>query len=305
MKRLCTFLLIGLPLYTQGQNSIDLFTISGFHGIPAAYSAPLSGKATETGGLLNLKMPIVLSDKTIWYSDFTYSLFSVSTNLDSEPQDYLTSMRLHGFILQTGIAQILNEKNGFQLLFVPRYNTDFRGSDSKNWQFGAIALYEHRYHDKLMMRFGALFNYELFGPLLSPLVYLDWKLSDRWNIIGLFPINLKVNYKISDQLIGGFSHFGFTTTYRLGQEEFRTDYMERNSIDETLFLRWKMIGNLHVETRIGYSLGRVYEQYEADQTMKFRLSIIHIGDDRMLKNVLFNSGPIGSIRLVYNLPLDN
>jgi hypothetical protein len=305
MKRWCTYLLMAIPFLSQGQNSIDLFTLSGFYGAPAAYTAPLNGRATESGGLINLKVPIVLSDKTMWYTDFTYSLFTITTDLNPEPQDYLTSMRMHGFILQTGIAQKINDTNGFQLLFVPRYNTDFKSTDKKNWQFGGIALYEHRYRENLLMRYGALFNYELFGPLLSPLVYLDWRLSDRWSIIGLVPINLKVNYKISNQLIGGFSHFGFTTTYRLGQEEFRTDYIERVSIDETLFLRLKMMGNLHLETRVGYTIGRVYEQYEADETMKFRLSIIHIGDNREMKNVLFTSGLIGSVRLVYNLPLDH
>lgn len=286
-----------------GQNSIDLLTVAGFMGFPSAYEAPLNGKATETNLFVNAKAPIVLNDKTIWFNDLTYSGFTITTNLNPEPTGYLTSMRVHAFILQTGISRKLNEKNGYQLLFVPRYNTDFNGSDPKNWQFGGIALYEHRYHDNLMMRFGAMFNQELFGPLLVPLAYIDWRMNDRWSMVGLFPIHLKVNYAVNENLTVGFSHFGFITTYRIRQREFKTDYIERNSIDEALFARWRIAGNIHLETRLGYSLARVYEQYAEGEQMDLRLSIIRFGDDRVKKNVAFASGPMASVRLVYNLPL--
>lgn len=300
-------IILGLVVYTfavQAQPAIDLFTVSGFSGMPAAYYQPLTGKARESGSLINLKLPIVTSQKTIWYNDLTYSRYTITTDLDPEPDDQITALRLHAFIFQTGIVRKLNDRSGIQFLVVPRYTTDFNGGDRKSWQLGAIALYEHRAHERLMMRYGTMYNGELFGPLLVPLVYLEWTINDRWNITGLMPINLKVNYTLTERLITGFSHFGFITTYRLGQEEFKTNYIERNSIDETVFVRWKMMGNLHLETRMGYSLSRVYEQYEESQKMKLRIALIRIGDDRELKNVNFNSGPIASIRLVYALPID-
>jgi hypothetical protein len=304
MKYGSILLFFCISIVLHAQPSIDLFTLSGVYAIPASYQNPLNGKATESGTLINLKVPIKCSEKTVWFSDFTYTLYSIKTDLDPEPVDMLTSMKLHAFILQTGISQKLDDRNGFQLLLVPRYTTDFEGSDKKNWQLGAIGLYEHRVSQRLLMRFGALYNGELFGSLIVPLVYMDWQLNDRWSIIGLLPINLKVNYKINDRLLTGFSHFGFITTYRINQEEFKSDYVERNSIDETLFLRWKMMGNLHLETRVGYSLSREYGQYAEDQKMDLRISLISIGDDRIQKNVNFNSGPLISFRLVYSLPLD-
>jgi len=273
------------------------------YGFPSAYQEPLNGKAAETNLLVNLKLPMKINQKTLWYNDFTYSGFNITTDLPSEPTAYLTSMRLHGFILQTGIVQKLDDRNGFQLLFVPRYMSDFKGSDSKSWQFGGIALYEHRSHERLLMRFGALYNQELFGPLVVPLVYLDWQMNDKWSMVGLMPISLKISYKVSDKLTAGFSHFGFITTYCLGQEEFKGDYIERNSIDEALFARWNIRGNFFIETRFGYSLSRVYEQYDESEEMDLRLSIVRFGDNREPKNLNFNNGPIASLRVVYSLPI--
>jgi hypothetical protein len=287
----------------SAQSFIDILTLGGVVGMPSAYQQPLNGKATESNLLVNLKLPIKFNEKTIWYNDFAYSGFNVTNDIDVRPTEYLTAMRMHGIILQTGIVQKINDRNGFQLLAVPRYMSDFKGGDSKSWQLGAIALFEHRNHDRLLTRYGVLYNQELFGPLLVPLFYLDWQLNDRWSITGLVPINLKVSYKVNESLTAGFSHFGFITTYRLGQEEFKTDYIERNSIDEALFARWNTHGNFFIETRIGYSLSRVYEQYNADEKMDFRLSIVRIGDDRESKNVNFDNGLIASVRLVYSLPL--
>lgn len=305
MKYNIVLLFLFFSAVLRAQPTIDLFTLSGVYGSPSSYQEPPDGKATESGMLINLKIPVKLSEKTIWINDLTYTLFSIKNDLDPEPVDWLTSMKLHAFILQTGISQKLNDQNGFQFLLVPRFTTDFEGSDRKNWQFGAIGLYEHRFTKKLLMRFGALYNQELFGPLVVPLIFTDWQISDRWSITGLIPIQLKVNYKINERLVTGFSHFGFITTYRINQEEFESDYIERNSIDESLFVRWKMMGNLHLETRVGYSLSREYAQYTEDQKMDLRISLISIGDDRIQKNINFNSGPIISFRLVYALPLDN
>jgi hypothetical protein len=299
------FFICAFPFTVSAQSSIDLFTLAGSYGFPAPYQKPLNGEAKELGLLFNLKVPVKISGKTIWYNDLTYTRHTINADLNPKPADMLTSMKLHAFIFQTGIAQKINDRSGFQLLLVPRYTTDFEGSSSRNnWQMGAIGLYEHRFSSRLLMRFGALYNGELFGPLLVPLIYTDWQLSEKWNINGLFPINLKVSYQINERLSGGYSHFGFITTYAINQPEFNTDYVERNSIDETLFIRWKMINNLHVETRFGYALSRVYEQYDQNEKMDLRLSIIGFGDNRTQKNVSFNSGPIMSLRLVYNLPLD-
>jgi len=186
---------------------------------------------------------------------------------------------------------------------VPRFMTDFENVNGKNWQFGAIGLYEKRYHEKLMMRFGLLYNQELFGPILTPLVHIDWQFAPKWSIVGMLPIYAKINYHASENLTMGFSHFGLTTTYRLGNIAYENDYIERSSIDLTLFLRQRIVGNIHIEGRFGYALSRKYEQYAEDQKLDLRIIIFNFGDNRIVKNTGFNDGLIANIRVVYNLPL--
>jgi hypothetical protein len=295
-------LLLALP--ATSQHSLDIFTLSGLFTVPGAYESPLMGEGHESGLTVNLKVPVVLRPGAIWYNDFSYSLHRVTTDLNPEPSGMLTSLKVQGMILQTGLVKSLGENKGLQLLFVPRFMTDTHGSDSKSWQFGGIGLYEKRMSDKLLMRFGALYNSELFGPLAMPLVYLDWKAGERWTVTGLLPIQLKVNYHVSERFTTGISHFGLVQTFRVAQAGFEGDYIERTAIDLTLFGRWKVAGGLHLETRFGYSVDRKYVQYDEDQQVDFRLSIIGFGDDRVQKNVAFAPGPIAQVRLVYAIKTD-
>ncbi len=284
------------------QESIDLLTISGRYGFPQSYKTDFPGKATEYGSLVNLKFPIRFSESTIWYNDLTYNFSYVRSDYKL-PDSLADPINLSGFIFQTGLVQRIDETKAFQILFVPRFMTDFENADGNSLQLGAIVLYEKRFHDRLMMRFGAMYNDEFGGPFLVPLVYVDWIISERWNVSGLFPIYGKLNYKVNENFTAGISHFGLITSYRLGNPNYAGDYMERTSIDLTLFGRHRIAGNIHLEGRFGYALGREYAQYAEDQKADFRISIISFGDDRVQKNVSFNSGLIADLRLVYNLPL--
>lgn len=294
---LCTF-------HSIAQESIDLFTVSLRYGTPSSYATQYAGKGTETGGLVNLTVPIVLNESktSIWYNSLVYTQATVKNN-EITPPDIVNPISLHGFILRTGFVKNFDNGTGFQVLFVPRFMTDFDNVSSKNWQFGGIVMYQVRYSQKLRLRYGFLYNQELFGPLLTPLLDVNWQLSDKWSIVGTLPISAKVSYRANENMTMGFSHFALTTSFRLGNPAYQDDYIERTSIDLTLFLRQRIVGNIHVEGRFGHTLDRQYAQYAEDQKLGLRLMIVDFGDDRVQKNAEINNGFIANIRLVYNLPL--
>ena len=299
---IASILLLLIFISARAQQSIDLFTISGRYAMPRAYDHTYSGKATETGALVNIKLPIVFSEKTIWYNDLLYSP-AVITNNETMPEGIANPIVVHGFILQTGLVKKLANNTALQILLVPRFMTDFADVNRKNWQLGGIVLFEKRYHDNLMMRFGMLYNQERFGPILTPLVHLDWQFAPKWSFVGLLPIYAKINYQANENTVVGLSYFGLTTTYRLGNIAYRDDYIERFSIDMALFLRQRLFGNVHLEGRVGHTIDRQYEQYAEDQKLDLRIILFDFGDNRVAKNVDFKDGMFANLRLVYSLPL--
>ena len=303
MKRFTLFIVVGvICLCISAQNSIDVLTISGRYGFPQSYEKGFPGKATESGGLLNLKLGVKICKSTMWANDISYIHSRVNSDVQM-PQDVADPIKLHGFIHQTGFIRKINESHALWMVFTPRYMTDLHESSETSLQLGGTFLFEKEFNNNLKMRYGAMFNQEFFGPMVVPLVYLKWHIADKWDISGLLPISSKIKYTANDRINLGIGHFGLITSYRLGEPENAVYYIERKCIDIFLFGRYRLLGNFHAEGRVGYALSRDYAQYETNEKMDFRLSIISFGDNRTQYNTSFNDGPIIDLRLVYNLPL--
>jgi len=304
MKRLFTFLTCFFSVMLHSQERLDLLTISGNFGVPAAYDSIYKGKATESGFTAAAVAPVRLTEQSIWYTGLNYLFWSVDSD-ETLPDQVMNPIQIHGVLMRTGL--IHNTENGhtLQVLLFPRLMSDFQDVTIDHFQLGAIATYGKRYHKGLKLAFGILFNQEFFGPNLVPLVDINWKLSPRWTLSGLFPIYAKATYKAHKRLDIGWSHFGLVTTYRLGAAEFQGDYIDRRSIDETLYARYQLFGNFFLEGRIGYSFGRSYTQFAADQKVDLTLPLISIGDGRTARTSSIESGMIASLRLVYSIPISN
>lgn len=303
MKRVIfLFLLVQIYIGASGQKSLDIFTLSGRYGFPKSYESTYNEKATETGSMVALTLPVKLSEKTIWLVSFNHFYFKVNGD-PAIPADIVNPISINGFILRTGLYQKFENGLAIQALFVPRFMTDFNGGGGSSFQPGGVFLLEKVFSENLTMSFGAQYNQEFFGPLLVPIVNVDWQISSNWKFTGMLPIYSKLNYKVNNNLDMGLAHFGLVTSYYLGKSEYEGDYIQRNCIDLTLYGRQRIAGNVFVELRGGMALGRSYNQYAHDQKVKLGLPLVYIGDDRTIKNTNFNSGPILDLRLVYSIPL--
>ena len=225
------------------------------------------------------------------------------SNNETMPEGISNPININGFILRTGLIKSFSGDREIQMIFVPRLMSDLKNIDADHFQFGGIAMFKQKYSNKLTMSYGAMYNQELFGPYLVPLINLYWQISDRWSIAGLLPVDSKIKYDVNDQFNLGVGHFGLITSYKLGAPENSGDYMERQSIDVTMFARHKIVGNFYLEGRFGYTFGRTYAQYAADQKVDFSIPLVGIGDDRVQENVSFQDGWIAQLKLVYNVPI--
>jgi len=151
------------------------------------------------------------------------------------------------------------------------------------------------------MGYGAMVNQERFGPYLVPLVNLEWYIGNRWSISGMLPVTARINYSVNDNFTVGFNHFGLITTYYLGEDAYGGDYMERQSIDLSLYARHRLFNIVYLEAMVGRSFGRSYKQYAGDQKVTFALPLVTFGDNRTPKNVTFADGILLQVKLVLNI----
>lgn len=249
MKRLAflpIILVFGFALQAQERGTKDILSLSGRYGLPQEYKEVYEGKATEIGMLNSLTAGFKLAPKTMFAINVNHFYFNVKDEAEM-PEDIASPIKINGFILRAGIIQEFNNGGKLQVLIAPRLMSDFKNMDGNSFQFGGLLTYQNDLNESLNLGFGAMFNQELFGPYLVPLFLLDWQASERWYIEGMIPVTLKVHYRVNKGLDVGFNHFGLITSYALGDENYAGDYMERQSIDLSLFARQKLYKNFFIE----------------------------------------------------------
>ncbi len=297
------YILILLCIITKAQNSLDIITISGQGVLPSSYASTYTGKVNENFINANLKLPVVLSERLIWYNDVNYYQYHINSKQTS-PDVFNKPLKIHGTILQSGLITKLNDKNSIIMFFVPRLMGNLEHSDNQNFQFGVIGLYERKYNVNLTMRYGASYNNELFGPYVVPLVYLNWNVTNNIFIRGMLPIYSKIGLHVNDKLDIGIHHLGLVTSFNITKEKEIPTYIERNSIDVSLFTRYKLTKNIHIESKIGYSVGRSYAQYINGDKVTFGLPLYKFEDNREQLNEDFESGLFAQIKFAYSILLD-
>jgi hypothetical protein len=282
------------------QNRLDILTISGRSGFATGYDSVQTGKAKESGSFAAITIPVPISKKTIIYNSLNYFYFHLKDD-PGKGIDAMEPLNLHGFILRTGIIQHLNNDQSLQLLLSPRLMSDLEGFGAKNWQMGFLAMYEKKFRETLTMGFGAMANQECFGLYVVPLVNVNWQISEKLVFAGMLPVYFKLKYKVTDKFTAGFSHFGLLTTFRLNDPAYKNYYVERQSIDLSLFANYNIFGNFFMEGRFGRTMGRKYKLYAPDDKVDFAIPMKTFGDDRVQKNIGFENGLFAELRLIYSI----
>ncbi len=310
MKRFIFLLFAGaMGQALSAQETVDVLSLSGRYGLPQNYKdAAYAGQATEWGSINSFTAGFHIASQTMLVFNVNHFYFNVQGDPEPDfPNDIPIAdpVKVNGIILRTGLLQKFSKGRSLQILVAPRLMSDFQNMDGNSFMLGGVVAYKKKLRDELSIGFGAIYNTELFGPYMVPFLDLDWQVSSNWRIKGMIPITARVEYTVNENMLVGFNHFGLITTYALGNEDYAGDYMERQSIDLSLFVRQRLAGNIFVEGMAGYAVGRKYRQFEGDQKVDFAIPLVAFGDDRVIKNEFasFDNGIILTLKLIYNMPL--
>ncbi len=304
MKNLiATILILCSSVSIFAQNRFDIFSMSGNYNFMQT-TAINNSENYETAFMSNLSIPIVLKDSSIWYTSIDYQYFAMNNEYLSTDIHPIENFNVHGIILRTGYIHKFNSKQSLQILFAPRYMSDFNASFSKSLQLGGILMYEKVKSENYTWRVGVLYNQEFFGTYIVPVFYLDWNVTSKLKIKGLLPVYAKIYMQPSENFSAGLHFIGLTTSYRINETDFEDFYIDRRSIDVSLFSNIHLWDNIFFEGRVGYSLSRDYGLFAENDKINLGIPLVNIGDDRIRANNEFKSSPFIHVKLIYSLPID-
>jgi hypothetical protein len=301
-KIICVTLFLTLFASTFAQKRFELFYLGGSYNLMSG-TGTNPDKNGETSFQANLSVPIVLKNKSVWYTSLDYQYFSMPNEYFPNDSVPVRQFNLHALILRTGYIWKFGDNQALHVLFAPRFMTDFKASFSKSIQPGGVIMYEKVKNDDLTWRAGVMFNRDFFGMYMLPVVYLDWRIAGKLKLTGMLPVYAKVYVQHSESFAAGIHFIGLTTSFRIFEPGYENYYVDRRSIDLSCFANKIITGNLILEGRIGYSVQRDYGLFADQEQMTLGLPLLNIGDQRIRSNNHFNNSPFGHLRLTYSIPV--
>jgi hypothetical protein len=233
---------------SEAQPYIDIVSIRNYV-MPAAskYSDAEENTNWFTAGL---DLPIKLKENYLLLSPF---FERYTTN---------TYENLYGAAFPvTFLKQWKNQSWKTAFTFIPRYSfSEFASSDI--FQPGGAVLAIYKKKENLKYKFGAYYNSEFFGFFMIPLLGIDWNINAKWNLFGVLPGSLNLEYKLLKHLYTGMAFRSITNSFRAFKED---EYFKIQDNHLRLFADFYLTKHLVVTAEAGHSILREYSfGYKSD-----------------------------------------
>ena len=198
-----------------------------------------------------------------------------------------------------GIQTQLSGKLSLQFLPLLRSGIYQDAGFGEGFQLGLLAVVNNRIKENLTLGYGLYTNHELFGQLLTPVLGIDWQITDRWRLFGNFPLYNTLAYQINPKFNTGLNYVGLITSFQ-GDKT----YIERISLDFSYFLEYYITSQIVVQARLGYPLARTFEEYNEKDRVDFSFSLLRFGEHRSLVSSFDEANWFVGLHLFFRVSTD-
>jgi hypothetical protein len=169
------------------------------------------------------------SDKHTLYTELTSVSFTLPLKIDSDyfvinpvyenfrlifPAVY-DNKEFHAGYIPLSWLNRWNAKWKTAFVFIPRVSSEFEnGFSSRDMQYGGAVLNIIQKKETLKFKFGLYYHGEFFGPFFMPLLGLDWNINSKWNLYGVLPGSMNIEYKLNKIVHAGILFRSITSSYR-------------------------------------------------------------------------------------------
>lgn len=283
-----------------GQNYVDILKLNT-STTPNNLIDSSNSKTKINELFADLSMPIKLSNKNTFLSGFLYEKIQARLFPENPVSNF------GSICLKIGLNRTFNEKLIGTFVLLPKLASDFKSSNSKDFQMGAIGFLKFIKTENLNYKVGIYCNTELFGPFFVPLIglyYLSKNKKLETNL--MLPLQADVNYSLIPFAKIGANFIGQTRTYHLNNitSTNRNSYLAKVTNEFYSYLRFNISSNLSLYSKVGISLGRSYRVYDSKDKVDFGLPATFIGPKRTQLNSDFSDGLIYQLSLLYRFNLN-
>lgn len=284
-------ILLFCVMLVNAQKYTDLFSAGVQYSPSNSYNSG-SAKCAIMDQNYGAKAPLKVNASD--YALVGFSLNRLNFIGDSMPGgDGFTAMTLQlGYIANFG-------RYNLTAVALPKISSDFAEVTGRSFQMGGLVVFSVKHTDNFKLKYGCYYNQEFFGPLIVPIIGLDWKVNEKLRVFGNLPITATAEYTFSNRFSAGFFFNANTASYLYDKQK---QYIHKSTQELSVFGDLYVTKNVVFQTKLGYTIGRKYELYHFDDKIDAKI-ITSFGDNRTLLNPnLIKDGFIGEVKLIFRVP---
>lgn len=228
-----------------------------------------------------------------------YALFGIGVNRLLFQGDSLPGgSSFTAFTVQLGYIANFGRYN-LTAVALPKISSDFAQITHRSFQMGGLVLLSVKHTENFKLKYGLYYNQEFFGPLIVPIVGLDWKVSERMRIFGNLPINATGEYTVSKRFSTGIYFNANTASYLYDKQK---TYIHKSTLELSAFGDLYLTKTLVFQTKLGYTFGREFNLFGLSDKIDAKC-LVPFGDDRLRLNPnLWKDGVIAEMKLIFRVP---
>ena len=246
MKKAILFIFL-FPLILKAQPFLDIASV--YYQYSAA-DKPVNKNTVYTDLLsASLTLPFKVDSDYIVVNP-VYENFSLTFPLTFVDRQY------HTVYLPLTLLHRWNARWKTAFVFIPRFTwqPDMR-KRTRDMQYGGALLTSYQRKPTLKYKIGLYYNSEYFGPFFMPLLGIDWNINSKWNLFGVLPGSMNLEYKFSRLMHAGILFRSITNSYRtLGD-----NFIRINDNHLKFFLDFYLTKNNVITAEAGHTLFREYK----------------------------------------------
>jgi hypothetical protein len=266
MKKIIAIGTLLFPLAAAAQNP-DLFSAI-FNYLPVK-----TGDTVHHASNIDLAMlvPIKHSSRSTIAGSVTYHEASYNNFAAGFPKT------LYGSSASLYYQAKLDERREFRLMGKAGLYGDYKGSLSDEFRWSAGFIYYTSDGSGSKLGLGLSYSKQFYGNQLTPLVDMNFHLSDRLSLRGLFPVSSRLEYKIDGHSSAGVGVNIESSSYRLEKADSVSPYLKISQWTGLLYYKYNIYHHWHIFASAGFSPTQKYEVYNQANTGSLTLLIVPLG----------------------------
>ncbi len=236
-----------LPLFACAQPFLDV--VSSYYQYSPADRAVNNNAVNTQLAAISLTLPFKINSDYFVINPVYENFRMIS------PRTFINREFHVGFIPLTWLHQWKSKwKTAF--VFIPRVSSQLDDDlSSRDIQYGGALLTSYQRKETLKYKIGLYYNSEFFGPFFMPLLGIDWNINSKWNLFGVLPGSMNLEYKFMKSIHAGIMFRSNTNGYRT----FDYNFIRVNDNHLKLFMDFYLSKKQVISIEAGHTILRKYK----------------------------------------------